>query len=103
MAVQAHPKAPKPVSLRDVAKMANVSVATVSLVINDNPRISRASRIKVQSLIERVGYRPNRLAQSLSERYSQVIAVMVPALRHALADAYGGEVISGICDRSGKL
>src|SRR2546423_4130727 len=93
----------KPVSLRDVAKQANVSVATVSMVINDNPRISRATHLKVQRIIDRLGYRPNRLAQSLSGRYTQVIAVMVPALRHAFADAYFGELISGICDRAGKL
>src|ERR1700760_4253987 len=70
----------KPVSLRDVAKMANVSVATVSMVLNDNPRISRATHLKVQRLIERTGYRPNRLAQSLSSRYTRVLAVMLPAL-----------------------
>src|SRR5437763_4538750 len=93
----------KPVSLRDVAKMANVSVATVSMVLNDNPRISRATHLKVQRLIERTGYRPNRLAQSLSSRYTRVLAVMLPALRHAFADAYFGELISGICDRAGKL
>ncbi len=93
----------KPVSLRDVAKMANVSVATVSMVLNDNPRISRATHLKVQRLIERTGYRPNRLAQSLSSRYTRVLAVMLPALRHAFADAYFGELISGICDRAGKM
>lgn len=93
----------KPVSLRDVAKQAKVSVATVSMVLNDNPRISRATHMKVQRLIERMGYQPNRLAQSLSSRYTRVLAVMVPALRHAFADAYFGELISGICDRAGKL
>lgn len=94
---------PKPVSLRDVAKQAKVSVATVSMVLNDNPRISRATHMKVQRLIERMGYQPNRLAQSLSSRYTRVLAVLVPALRHAFADAYFGELISGICDRAGKL
>src|SRR4051794_7093077 len=93
----------KPVSLRDVAKMAKVSVATVSMVLNDNPRISRATHMRVQRLIERMGYQPNRLAQSLSSRYTRVLAVLVPALRHAFADAYFGELISGICDRAGKL
>src|SRR5438477_8504362 len=93
----------KSVSLRDVAKMAKVSVATVSMVLNDNPRISRATHLRVQRLIERMGYQPNRLAQSLSSRYTRVLAVLVPALRHAFADAYFGELISGICDRSGKL
>jgi len=94
---------PKPVSLRDVARQAKVSVATVSMVLNDNPRISRATHMKVQRLIEKLGYQTNRLAQSLSSRYTNVLAVMLPALRHAFADAYFGELISGICDRAGKM
>ena len=99
----AKPRGGKPVSLRDVARQAKVSVATVSMVLNDNPRISRATHMRVQRLIERMGYQPNRLAQSLSSRYTGVIAVLVPALRHAFADAYFGELISGICDRAGKM
>jgi len=99
------PAAPrgKPVSLRDVARLAKVSVATVSMVLNDNPRISRATHLRVQRVMERIGYQPNRLAQSLSGKYTRVLAVLLPALRHAFADAYFGEVISGICDRAGKL
>src|SRR2546421_11079534 len=93
----------KPISRRDVAREAKVSVATVSMVLNDNPRISRATQIRVQRLIERMGHQPNRLAQSLSSRYTCVLAVLLPALRHAFADAYFGELISGICDRAGKL
>jgi LacI family transcriptional regulator len=94
---------PKAVNLRDVARQAKVSVATVSMVLNDNPRISRATHMKVQRLIEKLGYQPNRLAQSLSSRYTNVLAVMLPALRHAFADAYFGELLSGICDRAGKM
>jgi DNA-binding LacI/PurR family transcriptional regulator len=91
------------ISMREVARLAKVSVATVSMVLNDNPRISRATHLRVQRLIDRLGYRPNRLAQSLSGRYTQVLAVLLPALRHAFADAYFGELISGICDRAGKM
>jgi DNA-binding LacI/PurR family transcriptional regulator len=54
-------------------------------------------------MIDRMGYRPNRLAQSLSSRYTRVLAVMLPALRHGFGDAYFGELISGVCDRAGKL
>ena len=97
------PRGGKSVSLRDVARMAKVSVATVSMVLNDNPRISRATHLRVQRLMERMGYQPNRLAQSLSGRYTNVLAVLLPALRHAFADAYFGELISGICDRAGKM
>jgi LacI family transcriptional regulator len=97
------PKSAKPVSLRDVAKSAKVSVATVSMVLNENPRISRATQMRVQQVIDRMGYRPNRLAQSLSSRYTRVLAILLPALRHGFGDAYFGELISGICDRAGKL
>src|SRR5678816_4609942 len=50
------------ISMREVARLAKVSVATVSMVLNDNPRISRATHMRVQRLIDRLGYRPNRLA-----------------------------------------
>lgn len=96
-------KLDRPVSLRDVAKIAQVSVATVSMVLNDNPRISRATQLRVQKVIEKTGYRPNRLAQSLSSRYTRVLAVLLPALRHGFGDAYFGELISGVCDKAGKM
>jgi LacI family transcriptional regulator len=93
----------KLVNLRDVAKQAKVSIATVSMVLHENPRISKATQFRVQQVIDRMGYRPNRLAQSLSSRYTHVLAVILPALRHGFADAYFGELISGVCDRAGKL
>src|SRR5918996_4145092 len=93
----------KSVNLRDIARQAKVSIATVSMVLNDNPRISRATQLRVQRLMDRMGYRPNRLAQSLSSKHTRVLAVLLPALRHGFADAYFGELISGICDRAGKL
>jgi len=93
----------KALSLRDVAKLAEVSVATVSMVLNDNPRISRATQMRVQQVIDKTGYRPNRLAQGLSSRYTRVIAVLLPALRHGFGDAYFGELISGVCDKAGKM
>jgi LacI family transcriptional regulator len=97
------PSPARPISLRDVAKLAEVSVATVSMVLNDNPRISRATQIRVQQVIDKTGYRPNRLAQSLSSRYTRVLAVLLPALRHGFGDAYFGELISGVCDKAGKM
>ncbi|MGC8553073.1 MAG: LacI family DNA-binding transcriptional regulator [Phycisphaerae bacterium] len=96
-------KQPERVGIREVAREAGVSVATVSMVMNNNPRISRATHLRVQKMIERLGYRPNRMAQSLSGRYTQSLAVMLPPLRHAFADAYFGEILSGIADRAGKL
>ncbi|WP_432799166.1 LacI family DNA-binding transcriptional regulator [Poriferisphaera sp. WC338] len=93
----------KRVGIREIARQAGVSVATVSMVLNNNPKITEPTRQKVNKVIERVGYRPNRLAQSLSGRYTRVISILMPTLRHAMADPYFGELISGICDRAARL
>lgn len=95
--------APKRVSMRDVAREAGVSIGTVSMVLNDSERISRATHIKVSRVIDRLGYRPNRLAQSLSSQYTRTLAILLPPLRHAFSDPYFGELISGICDRAARF
>ena len=92
----------KPVSVRQVARRAKVSPATVSLVINDNPRISAATRKRVRKIMDLLGYRPNRLAQNLGRRRTQTLAVMLPSLSHAFADRYFGEIISGIWEQAAK-
>jgi DNA-binding LacI/PurR family transcriptional regulator len=97
------PPPSKQVSVREVAQLAKVSVATVSLVINENPRISTATKKRVRRVMQELGYRPNRLAQNLSRRDTQMIAVILPSLGHAFADKYFGELLSGICERARKL
>ncbi len=94
---------PKKVGIREIAKLADVSVATVSMVLNNNPKITAATRQRVERVVKETGYRPNQIAQSLSSKYTRVLAVMLPTLRHALADPYFGELISGICDRAARL
>jgi len=96
-------KPAKRISIREIARQAGVSTATVSMVLNDNPKITAATCQKVRTVIDRVGYRPNRIAQSLSSKYTRVLGVLLPTLRHALADPYFGELISGICDRAARL
>lgn len=91
------------IGIRDVARQADVSVATVSMVINANPKISRPTAVRVQRVMEQMGYQPNRLAQSLSSKYTRVLAAMLPPLKHPFADAYFGELLSGICDRAARL
>jgi LacI family transcriptional regulator len=94
---------PKRVGIRQIAKEADVSVATVSMVLNNNPKITAATRNRVSKVIDRLDYRPNRNAQSLSGKYTRLIAILLPTLRHAMADPYFGELISGVCDRAARL
>ena len=70
---------PKAVRLQDVAKAAGVSVATVSMVVNNNPRISPATKKRVQRFIEQLGYLPNRSAQIISGRTAAVRRRAAPA------------------------
>ena len=94
---------PKAVRLHDVAKAAGVSVATVSMVVNNNPRISPATKKRVQRHIEQLGYLPNRSAQILSGARQPALAVLLPPQRHTFADVYFGELISGIADAAARL
>ena len=90
-------------TIKDIAEQSGVSLSTVSLVLNGNPRISAATRDRVHKTIERLGYQPNRMARALAWRHTRTLAVVVPQLRHAFADVYFGEIVSGIYDRACKL
>jgi len=93
----------KRVGIREIALKAEVSVATVSMVLNNNPKITTETRRKVNRVIDDLGYRPNRIAQSLSSKYTNMLAVLLPSLRHTMADPYFGELISGVCDKAARL
>lgn len=91
------------ITIKDIAAESGVSLSTVSLVMNNNPRISQATRERVLQTIERLGYQPNRMARALAWRRSRTLAVLLPQLRHTFADVYFGEILSGIHDRASKL
>ncbi|SDQ02509.1 LacI family DNA-binding transcriptional regulator [Carnobacterium viridans] len=66
------------VSIKDIAKLSGVSVATVSRVINNNGRFSEETGKKVRDIIESTGYRTNRIAKSLRTQKTQSIGIVVP-------------------------
>ena len=68
----------KQLSIRDIARMANVSVATVSRVINNNGRFSEDTRKRVQKIIDETGYVTNMAARSLRSSKSGNIGLIVP-------------------------
>src|SRR3954453_20081609 len=65
----------RPPTIRDVARHAGVSVATVSRVLNDVPVVSDDMRDRVREAISSLGYRPSSPARSLSLGRSQAIGV----------------------------
>lgn len=69
----------KRVTRDDVARLAGVSTAVVSYVINNGPRpVSESARQRVIRAIQETGYTPNRAAQTLAYGYSKSIGLLIP-------------------------
>lgn len=79
-------------TIRDVAKKANVSVSTVSRVINQKGYVHEDTKIIVEKTIEELGFIPNQLARSLTSRSSKIIGVIVPHI----GPSFYGELLEGI-------
>lgn len=74
----------------DIAKLAGVSKASVSRVLNNKPNVSDALRAKVEKVIKEKNYTPNLLAQALNTKSTQFIGVLLPTI--------GLDVFSDITD-----
>ena len=71
----------RPITRKDVAERAGVSVAVVSYVVNDGPRpVSPETRRRVERAIEELEYYPNELARSLSRKQTGIIGLIIPSL-----------------------
>jgi DNA-binding LacI/PurR family transcriptional regulator len=67
------------VTIKDVAKLANVAPSTVSRVIADSPRISEATKRKVNEAMGKLGYHPNLNARSLASQSTQTMGLVMPS------------------------
>jgi DNA-binding LacI/PurR family transcriptional regulator len=70
------PQRAKASNIRDVARAAGVSHQTVSRVLNDHPNISASTRARVEATMERLSYRPSRVAQALATSRSKTIGII---------------------------
>lgn len=68
----------RPVTIKDVAREAGVSVSTVSRVLTQNAPVKRETRERVQTAIKELGYSPNALARSLRKKFSRTIGLVIP-------------------------
>ena len=86
------------VTIKEVAKLAGVSISTVSRVINNSKPVSEDIRLRVLQVIEETKYVPNPVARSLVLRKSNFIGVIVPDI----SDFKMGEMLNGI-EEVGKM
>lgn len=79
-------------SIKEIARLAGTSVATVSRVINQNGRFSKETEKRVREVIEKYNYRPNELARSLRIDKAQVVGVIVPDITHEFFSCIAREI-----------
>ncbi len=82
------------VTIYEVAGKANVSLATVSRVLNYPEKVKPNTRERVLAVIEELGYRPNAIARGLASRKSTFIGIVVPDFSRASV----AEAVNGICN-----
>ncbi len=87
-------------TIRDIARLANASVATVSRVLNDRPGVSDERREAIIELAAKVGYVPNQSAQNLAKQRSHVLGFVASDLHNPVyADTV--QIIEGGCRSRG--
>lgn len=72
------------ITIKDVAKKANVSVATVSRVMNNQGGYSEKTKQRVLAVIKELGYHPNAIARGLVGKRTKTIGLLVPDLTSTL-------------------
>ena len=85
-------KIKKKTSIKDIAREADVSISTVSHVINKSKNVSEETQKKVKNAIKRLNYRPSIIARSLRTRKTRTIGVMLPDI----AQPFFAQVVRGM-------
>src|SRR5690242_7832884 len=80
----------KHVTMQDIAKKAGVTKATVSMVINNDKRITEATRQKVLKIVKELNYYPNESARKLAKGKTETLAFILPR--------FGSPFIASIMD-----
>ncbi|HCW54761.1 MAG TPA: LacI family transcriptional regulator [Clostridium sp.] len=84
------------VTIKDIAKLANVSHTTVSRALNNSPYINEETKKKIKALAEELNYVANYNAKSLFLLKSYVIGLFLSAISEGTSDAYFHEIVKGV-------
>jgi LacI family transcriptional regulator len=98
-------------TLKQIAKALNVSVATVSKSLSNNPEISNATRIRVQEYAKNINYKPNFFGLNLKNKSTKTIGLIIPSVKNSffvkvfsgiekIADEKGYNIVTCISNES---
>ncbi|MDX5476415.1 MAG: LacI family transcriptional regulator [Bacillaceae bacterium] len=79
-------------TIKDVAQKANVSIATVSRILNNQPGYSEKTKEKVLKVIEEMGFHPNGIARGLVNKRTKTIGVLLPNV----ASSFTSKLLNGL-------
>lgn len=83
--MKVHNKHEEPIGVKEIARLANVSLATVDRVLHNRSGVSEATRSKIQKIIKRLNYRPNILARRLASGKVYRFAALIPSVSEETA------------------
>jgi DNA-binding LacI/PurR family transcriptional regulator len=79
-------------TIKEIAKRANVSIATVSRALNDDERVTYETKQLINTISDQLNYRPNILARNFVKKKSNIIGLILPEI----ADEIFTDIIQGI-------
>ncbi len=79
-------------TIKQIAQKANVSIATVSRALSDNPKVQEATRKKILKLAKELNYNPNIIARNFAKRKSNMLGLILPDI----SDEFFAEIIHSI-------
>ena len=91
------------VTIKDVSKLAGVSVATVSRALNESGYVSEKSRQKVEAAVKELGFYPNEVARTLYHKKSKMIGLLVPDLSNPYFTALASGAEDALSERGFSL
>lgn len=86
------------VTIKDIARRLNINYSSVSRALNNKPGVSNETRTLVVKTAKEMGYRPNSLAQSLVNRSSKTIGLILPEILNPLF----GQIATGVLETAAE-
>ena len=86
----------KIINIKDVAKSAGVSIATVSRVMNGLPTVKKENKARVQAAVKKLKFRPNVSAQRLASKSNNAIGLVIPRYSDIFHSFYALQILQGV-------